>query len=744
MALDYDKIYKYLKVVRKIESSLEKHHDLFDQEKLIEFKQVTSSLEQNVELTKNESRKLSIGIVGDVKAGKSSFLNACIFDGEEYLPKAATPMTAALTRITYSETPKAIIHFYTKDDWETIEKQSAMYDEELRKAYESYCNKTSASNLMNIQATHGFSNNYVHLMSVEEYEHNLYKSELKQRGVESENQRAAKELTRMVEDPSLMDKLGTADEIQGDIIAKLNDYVGADGHYTPIVSYVELQVNNPAVKDLEIVDTPGLNDPIVSRGIRTKQFLRSCDVVLLLSPCSQFISSTTVGLMANVLPNAGVREILVIGSKLDSGILNENVTDFAVAYKKSLNSYKIQFNNNLSEARKMSKSIDVLNKMCLDKVLFTSPMCFSIDRKLKNGGTLDDTEKKTYENLHTKFNNFEDKYLPFIGGIPQVKKALNEVLNRKIDIIEGKNSDLLDNAKTNHARILDKVLQETVSSRSKLETTSAEELKQKCANIRSVIDSSRTKLMYIFDHAVIKCDEKVEQIKPQLTKEMGKHKKISTKTSTRDDYRVVESGFLGWKKEVVHFTITEITADTSSVIDNIKSYSSSCHIFVSSEFRNIFNKEEFAQKIKEVVLNAFNRSEKEFDEDEILLPLQNVLSKISIPHIKFDYTPYIDEVETRFKSGYAKNEEMHQLTSLQSRLLDEIEVNIGVQLMNALQKIQKELNTQAISFADQIANNFCNELEKLKGQVAEKERYIEEYHNFAGSIRDMKEQISIM
>ena len=44
-----------------------------------------------------KDRLLRIGIVGAVKAGKSSLLNSLFFKGQDILPKAATPMTAALT-----------------------------------------------------------------------------------------------------------------------------------------------------------------------------------------------------------------------------------------------------------------------------------------------------------------------------------------------------------------------------------------------------------------------------------------------------------------------------------------------------------------------------------------------------------------------------------------------------------------------------------------------------------------------
>lgn len=730
MAIDYEEINKYLKDVKSIEETLVKHQELFDPEKFIEFKQVTNSLQQNVEVAKSDSRKLSIGIVGAVKAGKSSFLNACIFDGEEYLPKAATPMTAALTRISYSDKPKAVIHFYSIEDWDTIEKQAAIYDEALQKEYAEYCERI---NTQNAQLSYGgYVPAYTPPMSIDEFEKGFK--------CKSETQRGAKELTRMATDPTLMDKLGGSDEVEGDIISKLNDYVGANGHFTPIVSYVELQINNPYVKDFEIVDTPGLNDPIISRGIKTKQFLRSCDVVLLLSPCSQFMDSNTVNLMVSSLPNAGVREILIVGSKLDSGILNESGKSFGAAYKKSLASYKTQFIKNLKEAKKSCKHLDILDKMSPDKVLFASSTCFAISKKQKQGHLLDDNEQIVYDNLH-QFTDFEDKYLSSLGGITKVKIALNEVLKRKIEIIEGKNSTMLDNARNNHLRILEKILQETVSSRTKLETTSAEELKQRTTNIRDIIDSSRSKLMYIFDGAVIKCDEKVQQILPQLTVEMGQHQKIAVKSTITEEHETARAGLFGLKKEIIYYSVTNNSADTSSVIENIKQYSAKCHAFISGEFKNIFNKEEFAQKIKEVVLNAFYQSQKEFDEDDILLPLQNVLAKISIPHITFDFTPYIDEVETRFKSGYAKNEEIHQLTNLQSRLLDQIEVEISTQLVNALKEITLTLKKQAVCFADQIESDFCSELEKLQKQVKEREYYIEEYHKFADSVKKMKTQI---
>lgn len=735
MAIDYAKATAYLSTAQKMETALSKHQELFDSEKFDEFKHITDALEQNIQLAQQQSRKLSIGIVGAMKAGKSSFLNACIFNGQDFLPKAATPMTAALTKITYSEKPKAVIHFYNKEDWAKIVEKSSEYDSALQSAYDDY--QRHYQERLQAQTSYGGYGGYPLevLMQIDEYEHRAFKCS-------SETVCGAKELTRMATDPILFEKLGSIDEIDGDIMGKLNSYVGAHGRYTPIVSYVELQVNSPYVKDLEIVDTPGLNDPIVSRGIVTKQFLRSCDVVLLLSPCSQFMDSGTVTLMANSLPSAGVQEVIVVGSKLDSGILNESVNDFGQAYKSALASYNAQFQKSISQVKATGRHIDIVNKINNGSILFVSSTCFSITEKKKNGQSLDESEQLVLHNFNQNFSNFDERYLVSIGGMKKVKEALNAVLKRKAEIVEGKNDSLLDNARLSHMRILEKILQEIVSSRAKLETTSADEMRQRTMTIRDVIDSSREKLMHIFDGAVIGCEAKIQQILPQLTVEMNNHQNIQVQTNPHDEHYTAHTGFLGLRREEVHYTVTDHGADTSCVVENIQQYAARCQNYVIAEFKQIFNKEQFAQKIKEVVLNAFKRSERAFDEDDILLPLQNVLDKIAIPHIEFDYTKYIDEVETRYSSGYAKNEEIHQLKNLQTRLLNQIEQELGVQLKNALSEISKTLNTQAVSFADQIEGIFCNELEKLQGQVAEREKYISEYLHFADTVRGLKTELS--
>lgn len=728
MGFDPAKANAYLQQARQIEQTLSEHQELFDEGKFLDFQSATTTLETEIQRAQQDARKLSIGIVGAMKAGKSSFLNACIFGGRDVLPKAATPMTAALTRIRYSETPQATVHFYERKDWEKIEDNAQKYEEQLNTKYSNYCKIYDRSHA---DSTEGVCSKQV-------FERTLFQQDV------SEVLKSAKELTQMVgSNSAILEHLGDADVLDGDIMAKLQDYVGARGRFTPIVNYVELEVNLTELEDLEIVDTPGLNDPIVSRSYATRQFLRACDVVILLSPCSQFMDANTVGLMANGLPDNGVRKVIVVGSKLDSGLLNEPKGSFAVASQHALNSYKGQFRNTMQQAmRNNPRRAGIMEKISESDLLFVSSTCSSMARKQKQHQPLSPAENLVLQNLHSNFPDFDETLLSSIGGINKVLKTLEAVRQQKAEIIHGKNNTLLETAQINHLRALDKIQQELSSSRTTLKNSTSEQLLQRTKAIQQVMESSRGKLMYIFDGAAIGCKNKVNQLLPQLTLEQQNHQRLDVQTSSEEHHGVEGTGLFGLIKEHYSYTVTNNRVDVSEVVTNLEHHASTCQNTINQEFQYVFNREQLSHRIVEVVLDAFRKSDMEFDEDDIRLPLQNVLNELSSPEIRFDYTTYIDKVESQFPSGYAENDDIHKLKSLQTRLLNEIDQDMGQQLTAALQMAANMLNKQAVTFADRIQELLCGELEKLQGQIQERETYLAAYQQFDKTIQQMKKQLA--
>ncbi|WP_180768167.1 dynamin family protein, partial [Vibrio parahaemolyticus] len=114
----------------EVYSRYDHHNTVIDSKILEDVNQLRTTFEADLLNAQQENRILRIGIVGQIKRGKSSFLNSLLFDGESVLPKAATPMTAALTRISYAQEPSAKIEFYSKNEWNKVLEQALRVEQE--------------------------------------------------------------------------------------------------------------------------------------------------------------------------------------------------------------------------------------------------------------------------------------------------------------------------------------------------------------------------------------------------------------------------------------------------------------------------------------------------------------------------------------------------------------------------------------------------------------------------------------
>ena len=221
-----------------------------------------------VEIKRAEEQKLTIGVIGQMKAGKSTFLNSFIF-GDTILPAATSPMTASLSYITYGPEKKLVAEFYTPDEWV-----------ELR--------------------------NTAQLPIEEGQESTAQGSKIK----------AAQELVAKAGKISQLNSfLGKTKE---DSFSNLIDYVGADGKYIAITKAVTLYYPLEYLKGVEIVDTPGFNDPIVSREERTRQFLKQADVSLLLLYAGRAFDASDRDILFKDVRNCGIGKILVGVNKYDT------------------------------------------------------------------------------------------------------------------------------------------------------------------------------------------------------------------------------------------------------------------------------------------------------------------------------------------------------------------------------------------------------------------------------------------
>ena len=76
-----------------------------------------------IERMRNDT--LTIAVIGQMKSGKSTFLNAFLFR-DTVLPA----LSAALSVITYGEKEEVIADFYSVEEWEEIERKALLNEDE--------------------------------------------------------------------------------------------------------------------------------------------------------------------------------------------------------------------------------------------------------------------------------------------------------------------------------------------------------------------------------------------------------------------------------------------------------------------------------------------------------------------------------------------------------------------------------------------------------------------------------------
>ena len=101
-----DEIYRWDETVRKHAATMKKVCRVLEEEEISEY--VTSRIKKNMEtlLKRCASAELHIALVGAIKAGKSTLINALL--GYEYASTRVTPETAALTKFRKGKLKKSV------------------------------------------------------------------------------------------------------------------------------------------------------------------------------------------------------------------------------------------------------------------------------------------------------------------------------------------------------------------------------------------------------------------------------------------------------------------------------------------------------------------------------------------------------------------------------------------------------------------------------------------------------------
>lgn len=246
-------------------------------EELINRKRVDISFKDKFYASYNQPT-LQIGVVGKMKTGKSTLANALIF-GKEVLPASTEPVTVTLTQITYGKKDKISLTFISESDIQELQ-EKASYQGESQVELNS---KANAQEILQ-----GLPSDY------SDY------------------------LGKTIENISEND---------------LQRYVSASGDYSGLVKSVKIEKNNEDLKGITIIDTPGFNDPVSSRGETTKQFLSDCHIVLFVHNNDGY-DVTDGELLTTQIEYAGISKLIEVFNRMDMrrsltiSEWNDKVNDF--------------------------------------------------------------------------------------------------------------------------------------------------------------------------------------------------------------------------------------------------------------------------------------------------------------------------------------------------------------------------------------------------------------------------------
>jgi len=222
------------------------------------------------------TQKFSIGITGVMNAGKSTMLNALM--GQEILGSAVVPETANLTIVKYDKKPSANVFYWNKEEWENIEKSALEID------------------------------------SIKDF-------------IEETQQYFGDELQNYILEDSL------SQEVDINNLAAFTS-AEASGKKCNLVKYVELKSDLNFLQDgIEIVDTPGLDDPVIQREEITKEYVGQCDLMIHLMNVSQSATLKDIEFIIDALLYQNITKLLIVITRADT--VSKEELDEVINYTKS-------------------------------------------------------------------------------------------------------------------------------------------------------------------------------------------------------------------------------------------------------------------------------------------------------------------------------------------------------------------------------------------------------------------------
>ena len=720
-----------------------------------ELSNMAKMLDINLLAAQEEGRNLRIAIVGQMKAGKSSFLNALLFP-IDVLPKAATPMTAALTRIGYAEKPYAEIEFYSVNDWDSINQAAEEYhiqyraiEQQLSQEEQESMPKSLFGNMKKIVPN-----------KPKNIDPAIIQSQI------SEEFRSCRELVDMAHQLNLQQYLGTKKRIEAtslvELANELKNYVGSQGKFTAITKMFSIYINDERLHGIEIYDTPGFNDPVISRGQQTRTFLGQCDVVFLLSIVSQFLTVSDLRLLREQLTASGIdsKAVFLVGSqrdlvfRMDRQILTdakllaqrypvEVRAQATISAMMQLLDKKIQQMTETQIKQHLNNpDLDEASKSLLTVIQSTKPHLISaltwrIAEDLPN---LSSELQEQYDALcfDTSFN-FNVEQLEQFSNIIELRKVIEQQKERKQELTQAKVTLLLEGVQQRTQAIQQELLKLVNDKIDLLDNQSIEQLNTQKQIIEKNMKNGRSKLEYTIHEESKAVSHQVRGLSLQLQTERQAFLSISISEDRKIEYEQYEkSGF--WAGVARFFgvggtgtrekVIVTPYAQVQDSIEQIETFGRTAVGQLQRSLNSIIDMPKLRKNIVMAAINLFDTSDPDFDVDFFKLQVSQCLESYEPPKLNLDVSQVVDRIVDKFGIGKVTNSEIQQLKQAHHQAISTLSEHVVQLTKQAEHDLEQYFESMQQILVNKIIGEIQNNLQGLIEHIEQKENTLENLHQF--------------
>lgn len=727
----------------------------------------TEELEKTLKELQDTNRNLKVGIIGRVKAGKSSLLNALIFEGVEVLPKAATPMTASLTILKYAKTLSAEVEFYSPKDIAELENEHERYVREFNRIVDEEVKKQKEKQSLSNRAKEGFRNvgNKVFGRNKSEAapkERVLSDEEINERAerIAKDKLKGDEKLVSSYDQYEKMKKSGSLNtenldpRIQANSLEELNQkllqFVGANGKYMPCTKAVQISLNNPNLKDLEVIDTPGVNDPIVSREERTKALLKDCDVVFIISPSNQFLTDSDMDLFDRVSNKEGLQEIYFVASQADSAVgsmseVEKSNQHLPTAFENAQKALSSQLNNIMEKLiENYPNQREIFEKAIKNGVILASGVCFSMHKDFSNQASWE-RNKKT-EEYHNALWNLKDSYpdafssddkskesLLFLSNMGAIKERLEKAAKEKEKIISQKLQDYAQSQANNLHALIVQLLQDLEEEKKRVKNADMGAIKKQIEVYEKLSGNIEIGFKEAYEEFILHFINKIRTGLDETLKKAIQTAKVGAREEEEEERyteRVKQGGLGGlvrWFGSVVgekdwgynEVERTRATIKAGAVLDYLTEMHESCESALNdsaNSFKVVFKKELYAKvfsQLREII------SDDLIDEVAFQKSVKAVLDSIEFK--EFDYTDKLPS-EIRGKTGNLKGDEADAFIQSVEKHVRNFESEAKKDVKGYIGGLRENLEKQ--NFASDTLKKLQKDMQNLHNQVQNKEQSI--------------------